>query len=367
MKKKCLNFKVVFIVIILSAVYLKLQQPIKVVLLNDFTIETRVHATVTTIPAKIAEEEINKSDGILERKIKLIVEDTNFKNLDETFKKLDLKNDDVIISAANSENLTKLEPYLEKYNIPCIAVNATAVSLSNKKDNIYRLMPDDRIEIDTLFNYLNKNNIGNKVAVIYDDINLNYQKSVEDQIKKIGGQISSKQIVYGKSLNFKIYNKQLINKCDLILILASGRDTALIIQNLRKQDIDKKCFGLSCNVDSNLLSYGGQAIEGFTFISPKDISTSSNIYKNLNYNLEKYGKDTSIITIGAYEAYMLIKKVYCNVHNDTFKKEVDKQKRFIIHNQIIEFNDFGDCVDKEFVFKVKGGSFSKVEDGIDGK
>ncbi|MCY6370026.1 ABC transporter substrate-binding protein [Clostridium ganghwense] len=363
MKKKRFILIGIFLVVI-ALFYVNHNKPIKIAILNDFEKERSEYTTSTFLSAQIAQEEINEHGGINNRKIELMIKDTDFNDLDSIFKSLKSEKVEVIISAANSQQLIKLEPYLEKYKITCIAVNSTSVTFSNKKDYIWRVLPDDSIEIKALFDYLKRNNIGNNFAIIYDTNNLEYKDSVEGQILNLGGKILWKQALKGEAAKFSPNNIDLIKKCDLVLLLAYGKDSAFIIQNMKRKNIDKECFGLSWAADYNLIYYGGKAVEGFTFFSPKDISNRYYNYNNLIENLKKYDKNNSIISIVTYEALYLISKAYenKNKYNISFQEGLMKEKNLKLHNNTLQFNYFGDCINGEFIFKVKEGKFIKLED-----
>jgi branched-chain amino acid transport system substrate-binding protein len=366
MKKVYVSLLIVLIFLCTILFYRNLTHPVKVVLLGNFEEERYNFETNSIIAGRIAEADINSSGGVKGRKTELIIRNDNFMSPEETIKFLKEQKADAVITTASSGDVLKLKPYLDKEKIVCVSMGATASSLSRIDDYVYRLMPDDEKEIKLLLDYLENSKLGKDIILIYNQVNLEYKKSVEANIEKLGGKVVLADTWYEEPLN---YDPDEFNTDKLevmhnkpILILASARDTALISQKLKLHGITGNNFGLSWSGDNNLNSYGGRTVEGFRFISPVDFTANNNDYERLTNKLKEYKKSNGIVPCGVYEAYMLIKNAYETKEDKhiTLKEALDQG----IHSENMEahlkLDKYGDSLGEEYIFTVRNGEFVKL-------
>lgn len=342
------------IVIVLSVVlfYINLTSPIKIALISNFEDERYSFSTSSIIAGRIAESDINKSNGIRGKKTELVVRDDDFKKPEDTVKFLKDNKIEVIITTEASKDLLQLKPYLEQNKIACISVGATSTSLSGQNDYIYRMLPDDEKEVKAFFDWLAASNMDKNIVLIYDKSNLEYKNSIESSITKLGGRIVFQESWGEDSVNYIPSNPQVM-KDNPILILGAPRHTALVVQKLREFGVKSRIFGTSWSGDSYLLSYGGRPVDGFTLTTPVDFSSSDKKALELANKLKVYKKGTGLIPNGVYEAYKIIKKAYEDKYEQhiTLKEALDKSDYF---------DKYGDSKDKELIFTVKNGEFVKV-------
>ena len=355
MKKIYIGFLVVFVALSTALFYINLKTPIRIVLIGNFEEERYSFATGSIIAGRIAEKDINFGSGIRGRKTELIIKDDDFKNPEDTIKFLKKNKIEAIITTAASKDLMQVKPYLEENKIVCISVGATSASLSGQKDYIYRILPDDEKEVKTLFDHLTKSNIEKNIVLIYDKSNMEYKRSIENTIEKMGGKIAFQEGWVGEPLGYIPSNVEAM-KDKPILLLSSARNTAFIVQKLKGYDISHKIFGTSWSGDDYLLSYGGRAVEGFTFVTPVDLSSEDKEAMKLSEKLRAYGKRNGLISNGVYESYKLIEKAY----EDRYVKHITL-KEALDSNQF--FDTYGDSKETELMFTVRNGEFIKIKGG----
>jgi ABC-type branched-subunit amino acid transport system substrate-binding protein len=361
MKKVYLSLFIGLIILCAVLFYRNLTNPKNVVLLGNFEEERYNFETNSIIAARIAEKDINDNGGIKGRKTKLIIKNDDFENPEETIKFLKEQKAEAVITTTTSGDLLKLKAYLDEEKIVCMSMGATASSLSKMNDYIYRLMPDDENEIKLLLNHLQESGMQEKIVVIYNQANLEYKKSVEANISRLGGKVVFEDTWNEDPIDYKPSNLEIM-KDKPILILASARDTAFVSQKLSQQGISGMNFGLSWSADNNLNSYGGKTVEGFKFISPVDFTSKDGDYGRLAERLKGYKKSNGLIPCGVYEAYMLIKNAY-DIKSDrhiTLKEALDKGVGYNNTEEHKRFDEFGDSLGKEFIFTIKDGKFIKI-------
>ncbi len=352
MRKAYVALLVILIALSISLFYVNIKSPVKVALIGNFQEERYSFATSSIIAGRIAEEDINSVSGIRGKKTELMVRDDDFKDPEETVRFLRENKIKAIITTAASKDLLQLKPYLEKDKIVCISVGATSTSLSKQRDYIYRILPDDESEIKALFNYMTQNGLQKDIALIYDKLNLEYKKSVETTIEKLGGKVTFQESWEGDSVNYKPSDVEAI-KNKTILILSSARHTAFLIQKLRGVGIRDKIFGTSWGGDDYLLTYGGRASEGFTLVTPVDLSGEEKDALELTEKLKTYDKRNGLIPNGVYKGYKLLKKAY----EDSYEKHISLKDALENSNF---FDEYGDSREKELIFTIKNGQYTKL-------
>jgi len=355
MKKTYTILLVGLIILSIILFYINLNNPIRIALIGNFEEERYYFDTSSIIAGRIAEENINKSDGIRGRMIELVAKEDAFQDIEETIKFLKKNKIEVVITTATSSDLVKIKSQLEENKIVCISVGATADSLSRQNDYIYRVLPDDEKEIKALFDYFSERNISKDIALIYDNSNIEYKKSVESVIKKLGGDVVFQESWSEDSFNYVPSNLEALQDRP-ILILSPPRHTAIIIQKLNSYGITDKLFGTSWSGDDYLLEYGGRAVEGFTFVAPVDFSNDDKDSMELSNSLEVFRKKNGLVPNGIYKGLKLIKKTYEYRHDkhSTLKEAFDNNGYFDV---------YGDSKEEEFIFTVNNGIFTKIKGG----
>lgn len=361
MKKLYIVLLLILIIFSVGLFYINLKTPIKVALLGKFEEERYDFVTNSVIAARISEKDINDGQGIRGKSIQLVVKNDDFTNPEATIEYLVKNKIEAIITTATSDEIVKLKPYLDKYKIVCLSVGATSSAFNNEDDYIYRILPDDSNEVRTLFDYLNNNKINKDFAVIYSDANKLYKDSIVNNIKQLKGKVSFEESFGSSSLYYKPSNIDIF-KSKTVLILASARDTAIVLQKLSQAGITNDIFGLNWSGDKNLIFYGGRAAENFKFVTPANLTESSGKYGEFTKKLEEYKKDNGLIPYGVYNAFVVLKKGYEDKYKYhlTLKEAIDKNHTFDNIDNKFKFNNYGDAQGEEYIFTVKNSQFIKI-------
>jgi ABC-type branched-subunit amino acid transport system substrate-binding protein len=347
-----------FLVIILA--YFSITRPIKIALVGNFNSDRESFVTSTTIAAKIAEQDIADTYEVSGRKLDIIIYNTDFLHTDELCKKL-IKNDiEVMITTASSQNLEKLKPYLEKYNIFCMSVSSTAVSLSEKKDSIYRIFPDDTYEVLCLLDFIESENLKKEFAIIYDENNMVYENSIKNEIIKNGGKILLEESWNENVLSYEPLNTADMNEAGAVIILGSSKEAGFLLQKLKAFGVHSLICGFSWSGDYNVIDYGGRASEDFAFVTPIKFSSQDKEYLEFKEKSKAYNKLDGSLVVGVYEAFMIIRELYEIKQKEhiTIEQVFKIKNKFKVLARDIEFDEYGDCKGKEYIIKVKKGQFA---------
>lgn len=361
MKKVYALLIVLLVGLSLALFYINLKRPVKIALVGNFEEERYNFVTSSVIAGRIAESDINNAEGIRGRNIELSIRDDNFNNPEATIKYLRDNKIEAIVTTATSEEVLKLKPYLDKYKIVCMSVGATSSALKGQDDYVYRMLPDDIKEVETLFQYLQGNNFNTDFAIIYSSSNKQYENSVKGNIIKLGGKVSYEDGVGDDSVYYTASNIDAL-KNKTILILASARDTAFVVQRLKERGVATNIYSLSWSGDKNLIYYGGKSVENLKLVSPVSLSKSDGKYEVLTKKLKAYGRDNGLIPCGVYEAIMVLQKGYEDKYEKhiTLKESIDRINNFYGVLDGVIFDKYGDIKGNEYMFTVKDKQFIKV-------
>jgi branched-chain amino acid transport system substrate-binding protein len=219
--------------------------------------------------AKIAEDDINNSGGVLGRKLQLIIED-NKSNPTEavaTAEKLIQKDKVPVLMGAWSSTLTlAIMPKLMEYEVPMLVETSSSGKITTSGNPwIFRISPTSEMEAKA-FAPLVKT-LGIKKADLLgtnNDFGLGAMQEFEKMLKAAGVEIGAKETMDPKAVDF---SAQLAN------IKASGGDTlfvttaveqiTLILKQAKEQQLKTRIITTGgSNSPDQLIAQAGEAANG---------------------------------------------------------------------------------------------------------
>ncbi len=318
-----------------------------------------------------AVDDINASGGINGRKVIPVVMDD--RNDNEYTKELlqQMKDQDVdyFIGFAISAMTPSIEYFMAESDMLIISPTMSTNNLSGIDDNFIRVCNASAEEAYILVDILVQD--GKKdYAILHDVSNQPYTGPTHDIIVS-EGEKTSLNLVLDKPFNSKeddydeIVAQVIENGAKEIVILASGVDTADLIQRLRLAGSDALFYANAWATTRDLLENGGKAIEGTRVLGLYDIASEKPEYLEFQANMiDKFGSDPTFAQIFGYEALKVLKKAIETA--DSF--EVNKVKQTIIDigkfellQQEIEFDKFGDAHRDYFIYVIEDGQYKSME------
>jgi branched-chain amino acid transport system substrate-binding protein len=222
---------------------------IKIASIFSFTGEISTISREYYITVRFAVDEINKSGGILGKKIELIEFNNKSSALGSKIaaKQAVKENVVAVIGASRSSHALAMAPVLQKAKIPMITPIATNPKVTLIGDYIFRACFIDSFQSIMLAKYMYKELHIRNVAVL-TNVDQIFSISLSNQFitsfRNLGGKITAK-LDYVEDI--EIYDelvKQLKNyKFDAVFLPGYTRDSALIIKKARLNGIDKSFFG----------------------------------------------------------------------------------------------------------------------------
>ena len=262
-----------------------------------------------------------------------------------------------IISSDTSTAILAYYDKLVKEDIFCISCGATSTMLTNKDDNLFRIIPDLNYEQKQIANYINSLD-GRNLLLIVDTKNKNYTYPSLEYIKQY---ITNKKIqtlfIDGELFNIETVKKSLSGKkYDICyFIVGSGMVKIGVIAQIL-YNTNKHCqfiftpWVISVGIAMTL----GSAIDNCTFSSfyqspddNKDFDQLINVFKS------KFGFSPTITSYKIYEAMQILDRAFSNHCTDPesvkrYFKENPYQKTVL---EEIIFNEYGDCISDIYFIK----------------
>src|SRR4051812_15891166 len=200
------------------------QEPIKIGVTQPLTGAFAASGNYVTQGAKMAEEAINASGGVLGRKIQLIIED-NKSNPTETVataEKLIAKDKVPVMMGAWSSTLTlAVMPKLMEYQVPMLVETSSSGKITTSGNPyIFRISPTSEMEAKAFATYVKP--LGIKKAdflATNNDFGLGASKELADMAKANGVQVGVVETMDPKATDFS---------AQLAKIKASGGDTLFV-------------------------------------------------------------------------------------------------------------------------------------------
>lgn len=319
--------------------------------------------------ATIAVSEINREGGILNRKLELIAEDDQ--GNPEVAYSLDarLYDDGVrfFIGHMTSQVMTKLTPFIHRPEILMMSPTISSDAFSRSDDSFVRVMPTNTTQPIALSEQMLVDKV-NKVVAFVDGSNLAYSQGLFEQFKKyyasIGGDVLEvQQFEIPDRISPSIIDHIVSGRADGVLILAGAGTSSHISQQLYQQNLQPKLYFPVWAMTQDLLSHGGQSIEGATLINYYDNQSTAQQYLDfVQQYRDVYGGEPSFGAVHAYEAVMVLAEAI--KRSGSFKP--DLVKREIVHQTFsglsgsIQFDAFGDVERDLVIYEIKDGAYKST-------
>ncbi|PLX66656.1 MAG: hypothetical protein C0602_11340 [Denitrovibrio sp.] len=211
-----------------------------------------------------------------------------------------------------------------------------------------------------------------RAAVVYDLSNAEYTEPIYEVFRETFEKASGK-IVYVNHVSNNIKEDFLdmaenINstQADTLFLLTTAIDAASIAQQVRKTNTTIHFFGTRWAKTLDIISNGGQAVEGMILTSMYTPEKRSDKYISFEKDYQdKFGVKPSFIAAYAYEAVMLLAegiKKAGSTNVDKVKNALINMQKFDGLEETFTINKFGDSVRKSSTVQIKNGTFEVIDD-----
>src|SRR5436190_4981403 len=258
-----------FLTILLCAAPALAQEPIKIGVTQPLTGAFAASGNYVTQGAKIAEEIINASGGVLGRKIQLVVED-NKSNPTEavaTAEKLIGKDKVPVMLGAWSSTLTlAVMPKLMEYGVPMLVETSSSGKITTSGNPwIFRISPTSEMEARA-FGPLVKQ-LGIKKAdflATNNDFGLGASQEFSQMLKAQGVQVGVVETMDPKATDFSAQLAKIkASGSDTLFVTTAVEQATLILRQAKEQQIKARIITTGGSVSPDqLIAQAGDAANG---------------------------------------------------------------------------------------------------------
>jgi branched-chain amino acid transport system substrate-binding protein len=263
--------------------------------------------------AKLAVEEINRSGGVLGRKLDLVVEDDRNEPSEAASAVSKLITRDHVVTLigenASSRSLAAA-PIAQTYQVPMISPSSTNVEVTRKGDYIFRVCFIDSAQGRALALFARKDLHAATAALLVDarsDYSVGLARTFRESFSAGGGRIVS-EVKYSEGDSD--FSAQLTairaESPDVLFIPGYYTDAGLIARQARALGIEATLLGCDGWDSPKLAEIGGNAIEGAYLSNHYSIDDPSPaVQKFVGTYKKTYGADPDAIAALSYDAIFL--------------------------------------------------------------
>jgi branched-chain amino acid transport system substrate-binding protein len=321
--------------------------------------------------ALLAIEERNASGGINGRPIELVIRDDeqNPGIARKVARELVEQNVAAIIGPMTSSMALAIVPTINSARLVMVSPTVTTTDLSVLDDYFLRVLPDTRTYSPKSARFHFEKSGLRRAALIYDTGNRSYTESwlagFRKTFEQLGGRIAAVNAFRsGENVAFSpIVRSILSNKPDLVVLVCSAVDAALLCQQIRKLDPRIAISVSEWGSTERFIELGGAAVEGVYFAQFLDHGNTSSRYQSfLTAYRNRFGHDPGFSGLAGYDATNVVLDGLARQNKGTsLKSAILAIGTFQGVQREIVLNRFGDTESTTYITVVKNGHFVTLE------
>ncbi len=321
--------------------------------------------------ALLAIEERNASGGINGRPVELIIRDDeqNHETARKVTRELVEQNVEAIIGPMTSSIALTIVPIINRARLVTISPTVTTTELSGLDDYFLRMLPDTHTYAPKSARFHFEKSGLRRAALIYDNGNRSYTLSwltgFRETFEKLGGRIVAvKSFTSGENVAFSPIARSVLSQGpDLVVLVCSAVDAALLCQQIRKLDPGVTISVSEWGSTERFINLGGAAAEGVYFAQFLDHGNMSPRYRHfLTSYRARFGQDPGFSGLAGYDAAnVILDSLAAQNKGTSLKSTILSIGAFQGAQRKIVLNRFGDTESTTFITVVKNGRFVTLE------
>ncbi len=277
-------FVIIILIILFFNIYLKNINQIKIGLILPLTGAGKNSGNDLINGIQLATDEANKWGGINNRKIKLIIRDSesNPDKAVQLFYEIENKYKPLLYMTSLSTVSLKLSEEAEKNNVILCCLSTAAPEITENKKHVYRYWPLTNEEIAPLFKIFEKININNIGLLYLNDL---FGNSIKNNLIKTNTKYEFLCLPYESiEKDFDKITKKVADKKTICIIGYDAHET-LIINNLLKNNYKGIIIGVNTIITAFLRE--GFKLNNFYGTSPLIYNENYQFNKKIKVIYEK--------------------------------------------------------------------------------
>lgn len=321
--------------------------------------------------AMLAVEERNARGGIKGRPVELVIRDDeqNAETARTTAGELVERKVEAVIGPMTSSMAIAVVPIINRARLVAVSPTVTTTDLSGVDDYFLRVLPDtSRYAPKSARFHFQKSGL-RRAAILYDTGNSSYTVSWLTGFRKtfegLGGRtVAVGTFSSGENVSFSpIVHDVLRHNPDLVVLVCSAVDAALICQQIRKLNSRVTITVSEWGSTERFIELGGAAVEGVFFAQFLNHSDTTPRYRNfLAAYRKRFGQDPGFSALAAYDAAnVVLDALDARKKGEGLKSAILAIRTFQGVQRKIILNRFGDADATTFLTVVNNGRFVTLE------
>jgi len=320
---------------------------------------------------QFAIEEVNRNGGVGGREVQLVIAD-NHASPQTAWKALDqlLAADvDVLVGHMLSEMSVTTLQRVEEAGVVMISPTAASHKLSQRDDLFLRIYPDARVVGMKIADFASSILNLSRLAVVYDRSNSAFSSDVHlaarARLAELGSHVVAEVPFNGQALEMpysRIIEQVARSGAQGVLILANPGDTALICQQVAKQNLDVALLAAEWSHSPQLHQLSGRTTENLYMFQTLMESDKSPAYQGFSQRFhERFGKPPWFASVHGFDATrMVLAGLERNRDARQLKQTLLGMGTFHGVQSLITLDEFGDAERSHYVQKVSSLSNALV-------
>lgn len=289
-------------------------EPLKIGLVAPITGSIATFGKSTREGAEMVFDQVNQQGGLLGRRVELVVEDDAGKPEEAANVFTKLVNRDrvaAIIGSVATKCSLAGAPICQRSGVPMITPASTNPKVTQIGDYIFRVCFVDPFQGGVIARFLVSKLGLKRVGIIYDLTN-DYSKGladyVEQNVKKLGGQVVARQTFSEQDKSFKAQLTAMgTQQPQAIFVSAYYTEAALIARQARQLGIKATLMGPDGWDSPMLIESGGDAVEGGYFSNHYSAdSPNPQTQQFVKAYAKRYGESPDALAALGYDAAGLL-------------------------------------------------------------
>ena len=322
--------------------------------------------------AQLAVDGINAAGGVKGRSLELLARDSQ--GQEDALKSADqeLINAGVVALTghmASWESIAAL-PLIETQKVSLFSPTTSTPLLSGKQDYFFRLIPVNTAQVEPLADYAFEQLHLHRAAALYDRDNQAFAQTCAEGFLVRFTALGAEQVAVMPFSSSAAPDYQQIvadlrqSNPDVLLIVASAMNTALIAQQVRLSNWSVQMVSTNWAYTDEFLQNAGRAAEGTLFPSHFNPGCQTPAYLDFKQKYESaYGQPPGFAAVLSYETI----KVLADVLAQGGDRPADLAQALASSRQVnglcdkIALDAFGDAQRSLYLFRVMDGRYQLVQ------
>jgi branched-chain amino acid transport system substrate-binding protein len=320
--------------------------------------------------AQLAVDTINAEGGVAGRPIELVVRD-EAGDPDRALS-VDLELIDLgvvaIIGHITSQQTAAVFQEINQIDILLISPTSSSPQFNDQDDNFFRLMPSNIYDGIALARYIFHETPVRQIVGVYDIRNRAFAESmwnaIQSEFTALGGDARLDfTFTSGEDDLLELMKEVKLAEPEGIVFIATGVDTALMVQYGHQLEIPTQYFSSTWAQTSELIHKGGNAIEGLVLVAVYNPNNKDGAFLDFSQAFEeRYQRPPGLSAPYSYESVLVLAKAleHTGGEKQGLRQEIKNIKGMEGVIGPITFNQHGDVLRDVYIVIVNDSRFETI-------